>query len=149
MDTHLIPRFVSHMLSYDLAINICQALLHGNVDHLMSHITFSQNCVMIHKKDREMWKQAEENNVQNYHAAEPAYNPRTDPTRHGFRTYKAASSWQVNGMQRGPEQEPGGWLLISYIAIISGVCVAVVAFGYRKSSSSMNTRKLIGSVASG
>jgi hypothetical protein len=38
-----------------LTFNICQALFHGHVDHLMSHITFSQNCVVIHKKDRVGW----------------------------------------------------------------------------------------------
>jgi hypothetical protein len=71
------------------------SILHGNVDHLMSHITFSQNCIIIHKKYPEAWKQAEHNTVHNYQF--PSF---MEPTRRDYRLYKSIANWDISGMVR-------------------------------------------------
>eukprot|EP00227_Mantoniella_beaufortii_P006538 CAMPEP_0197614178 /NCGR_PEP_ID=MMETSP1326-20131121/59392_1 /TAXON_ID=1155430 /ORGANISM="Genus nov. species nov., Strain RCC2288" /LENGTH=414 /DNA_ID=CAMNT_0043183047 /DNA_START=164 /DNA_END=1408 /DNA_ORIENTATION=- len=92
---------IADVLNRGVLLDPSYSILHGNVDHLMSHITFSQNCIMIHKKDQEQWKHAEQHNIQNYHRAEAAaYKPRLDPSRRDYRRYKATSNWEVSGMNR-------------------------------------------------
>lgn len=68
------------------------SVLHNAVDHLVSHITFSQNCVVIHKKNNGIWANIDK---MEYHAA--AY---MDPTRKEYKHYKATANWEVDGMER-------------------------------------------------
>jgi len=70
------------------------SVLHDAVDHLISHITFSQNCVIIHKKNKEVWANADKN-VFNYHMS-----GFMEPTRKDYKQYKATASWEVEGMER-------------------------------------------------
>lgn len=70
------------------------SVLHNAVDHLISHITFSQNCVILHKKNTTLWENADKN-VYNYQF--PNF---MEPTREDYRQYKATTDWEVDGMER-------------------------------------------------
>jgi len=86
---------VADTLNRGMLLDPTFSILHGNVDHLMSHITFSQNCVFMNKKHQEDWKQAEHNTVHNYH------NPSNmEPTRNDYLQYKSTAIWDISGMER-------------------------------------------------
>lgn len=75
------------------------------VDHLVSHVAFSQNCVMLWRRSEADWsaKEVQRKNIENYHLAREM-----DPSRSAFKEYKATRggrSWDVTGMQRPP-----GWV---------------------------------------
>jgi len=86
---------VADTLNRGVLLDPSFSILRGNVDHLMSHITFSQNCVIIHKKIPDVWKEAEHNTVQNYH-----FPAAMDSTRQDYLQYKSSSNWEINGMIR-------------------------------------------------
>ena len=67
------------------------SVLHNAVDHLVSRITFSQNCVVIQKKKKGNWS----NVNKEYHASASM-----DPARKDYKHYKATANWEVEGMDR-------------------------------------------------
>ena len=68
------------------------SILHGNVDHLISHLTFSQNCVVLHKQTKQNWEEVD----MKYRVSES----KVDYTRAHYNEYKARSNWEVAGMVR-------------------------------------------------
>ena len=77
----------------------------GRLCHLVSHVAFSQNCVMLWRRSEADWsaKGIQGKNIENYHLAREM-----DPSRTVLKAYKASKggrSWDVTGMQR-----PAGWV---------------------------------------
>jgi len=85
---------VADVINRGMLLDSEYSVLHNAVDHLMSHITFSKNCVIIQKKDKALWANADENTL-NYHLS--MY---MDPTRKDYNQYKATANWEVDGMER-------------------------------------------------
>ena len=76
-------------------------VLHNKMDHLISHITFAQGCVMMWKKIAPLWEKAniQRDQIENYRFAVPEYG-NFDETRQHYKSWKTANTWEVAGMQR-------------------------------------------------
>ena len=70
------------------------SVLNNRVDHEISHITFSQNCVIIHKKMKSVWKQADEL-IHNYVSRD-----KLDDSRREYLESKERTRLEVDGMNR-------------------------------------------------
>ena len=73
-------------------------VLHNKTDHLISHIMFSQNAVVLWKKDRSLWANAkiQEKHIDAYQFGAPSF---VDETRNHYKSWKAQNTWDVAGMQ--------------------------------------------------
>ena len=74
-------------------------VLHNKTDHLISHIMFSQNVVMLWKKKASQWVEAQiqENHIDRYAFGTPSF---VDQTRKHYKSWKSQNTWDVAGMQR-------------------------------------------------
>ena len=73
-------------------------VLRNGVDHMISHILFSQNVVVMWKKHISVW----EANVQTVHIDSYPYgNPKfVDPARKKLTLWKMNNTWEIAGMKR-------------------------------------------------
>ena len=75
------------------------SVLHNNVDHQMSHITFSSGCVVITKKVKNAWEAIEKNMIH--------YSSATDELEKNRSKYlraKESAKWNITGM---PSEDAG------------------------------------------
>ena len=76
-------------------------ILGNKVDMLVSHLMFSQNVVVMWKKDKH-WESAniQEKHIDSYQFTSPDI---FDLTRRDYKIWKAQTSWEIAGMNREGE----------------------------------------------
>lgn len=71
-------------------------VLKGGVDKFISHILFSQNVVVMWKKDSQVWAEAEiDKKISDYPLKEFM-----DPARTDYKKWKSENTWLVTGMEQ-------------------------------------------------
>ena len=85
---------VADVINRGMLLDNEYSVMHKAVDHLVSHITFSLNCVIMHKKDKELWASPDKNAL-NYHLS-----MFMDPARTDYYKYRSTANWEVDGMER-------------------------------------------------
>ena len=83
-------------------------ILHDKTDHLISHIMFSQNVVMMWKKNASLWAEAQiqEKHIDTYQSGSSEYLEKVDQTRKHYNTWKNHNTWEIEGMERPLRKTP-------------------------------------------